>query len=170
MLSGTAAMPVRPCLLVVLVLLDVACFGSLRAREGHGCWWGLDLSVVVSDMDRRVGRARGLGGGAGACSRLGGGGRLDVVRLSPVSRRHPYGSATATDALDDGGVGGDRRCHSRCRTRRVCANWVLADSRSYLVIWPAAYQLGRPGVAPLGTKVSCLIGRFTCCGQLLLSW
>lgn len=76
-----------------------------------------------------------------------------MVCLAPVPCGHLCGQATAAYALDDSGIGRDRHSNSRLRTRCVRTNRVLAYSTSHLVVWPAAYQLCRPGLAPLGTEV-----------------
>jgi hypothetical protein len=103
-------------------------------------------------MHRGVRASRGLGG---ACTdnRADGGGRRRVVCLAPVPRGTSPSTATAGDALDDSGFGRYRRRDSRRGTRCVRTNRILAYSPSHLVVWPAAYQLCRPGLAPLGTEV-----------------
>jgi hypothetical protein len=76
-----------------------------------------------------------------------------MVCLAPVPLGTSPSPATAGDALDDSRFGRYRRRNSRRWTRRVRTNGVLAYSPFHLVVWPAAYQLCRPGLAPLGTEV-----------------
>jgi len=107
----------------------------------------------VSDMHRRVRASRGLGGACTDNRADGGDGRRRMVCLAPVPLGTSPSPATAGDALDDSGFGRHRRRNSRRGTRCVRSNRVLAYSRSHLVVWPAAYQLCRSGLAPLGTEV-----------------
>jgi hypothetical protein len=107
----------------------------------------------VSDMHRRVRASRGLGGACTDNRADGGDGRRRMICLAPVPRGTSPSPATAGGALDDSGFGRYRRRNSRRGTRCVRTNRVLANSASHLVVWPAAYQLCRAGLAPLGTEV-----------------
>ena len=76
-----------------------------------------------------------------------------MVCLAPVPRGTSPNPPTAGDGLGDSGFGRYRRRNSRRGTRCVGTNRVLAYSPSHLVVWPAAYQLCRPDLAPQGAEV-----------------